>query len=201
MQIIYIYIYLHFWLFQKRIDPLDRTLNTTVTFANRQALQYDSADFTNRQIAELYAYVNKMPDSPQKRRFIKQFNKVSHGSGTPAPSCDSKTRRNTASLSGSIRKMMCKTPAKRKNSYDLAQQCSVDIPDSCYTPRLKSQCYEEVDSTPTRGSQCAHSLRRQIQDSIHIECSKLPLVSYDVDFICKITRDFFYFQVMYFVKF
>ena len=160
--------------FQKRIDPLDRTLNTSVCFVNRQLSNHSSSDFTNKQIAELYAYVSDMPDSPLKRRFIKQFNKVSHCSGTP---CDMKSRRNASSLTGSIRKIMCKTPAKRKNSYDLAQQCGVTMPDCSYTPRSKVTCYSGLDTTPLKGNPSGGSLRKQIQEHMPIQCSKLPLVS------------------------
>jgi hypothetical protein len=48
--------------------------------------------YTQRHVAELYAYVQQMPDSPHKRRLVKQFNRQ-NGGLTPQPDKENSKRK------------------------------------------------------------------------------------------------------------
>ena len=86
---------------QKRLDPSDIVINTTMTFADRAA-SLEAAAQTDTQVAlaQLYAHVSSMPDSTKKRKLLKQFNKA-NGMGTPRAS--PKQHRRSKSLSDSIK--------------------------------------------------------------------------------------------------
>ncbi|KAG7171046.1 Rho GTPase-activating protein 19-like 1, partial [Homarus americanus] len=62
---------------------MDAPAKTIFTFIDRElTAQANERDVTEIALAELYAYVQSLPDSAKKRRLIKQFNHAS-GSGTP----------------------------------------------------------------------------------------------------------------------
>ncbi|XP_042868903.1 uncharacterized protein LOC122251229 isoform X7 [Penaeus japonicus] len=62
---------------------MDAPTSTIFTFIDRElTAQANDKDVTEVALAELYAYVQSLPDSAKKRRLIKQFNHAS-GSGTP----------------------------------------------------------------------------------------------------------------------
>ncbi|XP_050740270.1 uncharacterized protein LOC127010358 isoform X1 [Eriocheir sinensis] len=61
----------------------DAPTNTIFTFIDRElTAQANDKDVTEVALAELYAYVQALPDSAKKRKLIKQFNTAS-GLGTP----------------------------------------------------------------------------------------------------------------------
>lgn len=53
--------------------------NTVITFCQRKAAQETTTD---QDIAELYAHIQAMPETPQKKKLIKRFNRQ-NGLGTP----------------------------------------------------------------------------------------------------------------------
>lgn len=62
---------------------IDAPANTIFTFIDRElTAQANDKDVTEVALAELYAYVQALPDSAKKRKLIKQFNTAS-GLGTP----------------------------------------------------------------------------------------------------------------------
>ncbi|KAK8739156.1 hypothetical protein OTU49_003506 [Cherax quadricarinatus] len=62
---------------------MEAPAKTIFTFIDRElTAQANDKDVTEIALAELYAYVQSLPDSAKKRRLIKQFNHAS-GSGTP----------------------------------------------------------------------------------------------------------------------
>lgn len=62
---------------------MDAPTNTIFTFIDRElTAQANDKDVTEVALAELYAYVQSLPDSAKKRRLIKKFNHAS-GCGTP----------------------------------------------------------------------------------------------------------------------
>ncbi|XP_045125929.1 rho GTPase-activating protein 19-like isoform X3 [Portunus trituberculatus] len=62
---------------------MDAPANTIFTFIDRElTAQANDKDVTEVALAELYAYVQALPDSAKKRKLIKQFNTAS-GLGTP----------------------------------------------------------------------------------------------------------------------
>ncbi|XP_071523279.1 uncharacterized protein RhoGAP54D isoform X1 [Panulirus ornatus] len=62
---------------------MDAPAKTIFTFIDRElTAQANDKDVTEVALAELYAYVQSLPDSAKKRRLIKQFNHAS-ASGTP----------------------------------------------------------------------------------------------------------------------
>ena len=79
--------------------------NTIYTFIDRDlTAQANNQDVTELALAELYAYVQSLPDSAKKRRLIKQFNEQS-GQGTPIlnNSVSKKSESRGKSLGESIR--------------------------------------------------------------------------------------------------
>lgn len=62
---------------------MDAPAKTIFTFIDRElTAQANDKDVTEVALAELYAYVQALPESAKKQRLIKQFNHAS-GSGTP----------------------------------------------------------------------------------------------------------------------
>lgn len=55
----------------------DDVINTAVTFCNRENVPQE--DITQKHLAELYAYISTMPETPRKRNLIKQFNRQNGG--------------------------------------------------------------------------------------------------------------------------
>lgn len=59
-------------------DQEDDVINTAITFCNREE-DDKSKDITEKQLAELYAYISTMPETPRKKSLIKQFNRQNGG--------------------------------------------------------------------------------------------------------------------------
>lgn len=69
--------------FSLQRSMMDAPAKTIFTFIDRElTAQANDKDVTEVALAELYAYVQSLPDSAKKRRLIKQFNHAS-ASGTP----------------------------------------------------------------------------------------------------------------------
>lgn len=84
---------------------MDAPARTIFTFIDRElTAQANDKDVTEVALAELYAYVQSLPDSAKKRRLIKQFNHAS-GSGTPQlnPSTGKKQEARSKRLGDSIK--------------------------------------------------------------------------------------------------
>ncbi|KAI5740692.1 hypothetical protein M8J76_006194 [Diaphorina citri] len=71
-------------------DPVNDSImdssavNTVFTFVDREkTAQSNSENSTEAALAQLYAYIQALPESSKKRRLVKQFNKE-NGHGTPA---------------------------------------------------------------------------------------------------------------------
>lgn len=61
----------------------DSTANTVYTFLDREkTAQAHNSNPTDTALAQLYAYIQTLPESSKKRKLIKQFNKE-NGQGTP----------------------------------------------------------------------------------------------------------------------
>lgn len=63
----------------KTTQEEDDENNTVITFCQRKQ---PNDTITDQALAELYAHVQTMPETPQKRKYIKKFNKL-NGFGTP----------------------------------------------------------------------------------------------------------------------
>ncbi|KAK7021964.1 Rho GTPase-activating protein 19 [Halocaridina rubra] len=80
----------HYWNNRRKLkhqlskrSMMDAPTNTIFTFIDRElTAQANDKDVTEVALAELYAYVQSLPDSAKKRRLIKKFNHAS-GCGTP----------------------------------------------------------------------------------------------------------------------
>uniref|UniRef100_A0A8D8VRZ1 Rho GTPase-activating protein 19 n=1 Tax=Cacopsylla melanoneura TaxID=428564 RepID=A0A8D8VRZ1_9HEMI len=71
-------------------DPINDSImdssavNTVFTFVDREkTAQENTENATEAALAQLYAYIQALPESSKKRRLVKQFNKE-NGHGTPA---------------------------------------------------------------------------------------------------------------------
>lgn len=91
----------------------DSTANTVFTFVDREkTAEAHISNPTDTALAQLYAYIQTLPESSKKRKLIKQFNKE-NGQGTPLQQQMmmrlkkgnvSSAQRPNKSLSGSIKK-------------------------------------------------------------------------------------------------
>lgn len=85
----------------------DSTANTVYTFVDREkTAEAHNSNPTDTALAQLYAYIQTLPESSKKRKLIKQFNKE-NGQGTPLQQqmmMRLKKERPNKSLSGSIKK-------------------------------------------------------------------------------------------------
>lgn len=115
----------------------DSTANTVYTFIDREkTAEAHIMNSTDTALAQLYAYIQTLPESSKKRKLIKQFNKE-NGQGTPlqqqmlmrlkkGSSTPSTQRSNKSSLSGSIKKHIfhttlgSKTPRRDPSSVTTA---------------------------------------------------------------------------------
>lgn len=77
--------------------------NTVFTFVDRErTAQENGANPTETALAQLYAYIQSLPESSKKRKLIKQFNKE-NGYGTPLRALGGKKRTRSRSLGDSIK--------------------------------------------------------------------------------------------------
>lgn len=90
----------------------DSTANTVYTFVDREkTAEAHNSNPTDTALAQLYAYIQTLPESSKKRKLIKQFNKE-NGQGTPLQQqmmmrlkkSNAAAPRPNKSLSGSIKK-------------------------------------------------------------------------------------------------
>lgn len=90
----------------------DSTANTVYTFVDREkTAEAHNSNPTDTALAQLYAYIQTLPESSKKRKLIKQFNKE-NGQGTPLQQQmmmrlkkgNLSSQRPNKSLSGSIKK-------------------------------------------------------------------------------------------------
>ncbi|XP_076045554.1 uncharacterized protein LOC143027827 isoform X2 [Oratosquilla oratoria] len=109
----------------------DAPTNTIFTFIDRElTAQANNQDVTDVALAELYAYVQSLPDSAKKRRLIKQFNKE-NGPGTPHlnNSVQKKSDIRVKSLGDSIKRHLFQKSIRgtknKKESLSVGRQVSV----------------------------------------------------------------------------
>ncbi|XP_059478540.1 rho GTPase-activating protein 19 isoform X1 [Neocloeon triangulifer] len=89
-------------------------VNTVFSFVDRQlTAQANSSNPTEAALAQLYAHIQSLPESAQKRRLVKQFNKE-NGHGTPLV----KKQVNSRSLGDSIKKHIFTKGLKRQKNQD-----------------------------------------------------------------------------------
>lgn len=80
--------------------------NTVFTFVDREkTAEENRTNPTETALAQLYAYIQALPESSKKRKLIKQFNKE-NGYGTPLRTLSSKKRMRTLNLGDSIKVSM-----------------------------------------------------------------------------------------------
>lgn len=78
--------------------------NTVYSFVDRErTAQANMSNPTEAALAQLYAYIQGLPESSKKRKLVKQFNKE-NGNGTPLQMQRQKTTANGKSLGDSIKK-------------------------------------------------------------------------------------------------
>ncbi|KAK3879078.1 hypothetical protein Pcinc_016332 [Petrolisthes cinctipes] len=143
---------------------MDAPANTIFTFIDRElTAQANDKDVTEVALAELYAYVQSLPDSTKKRKLIKQFNTAT-GSGTPQlnQSVSKKQEARSKRLGESIKKhLFHKTakPSKGKcqpfSSSDFARVKRTNSEDllsspSTRSPELRMFRHNPEYSTPSR---------------------------------------------------
>ena len=82
------------------ISDTTGTAHTVFSFVDHKlTAQATASQDTQAALAQLYAYIQSMPESAKKRKLVKQFNKE-NGQGTPRPVKNVRTK----SLGDSIKK-------------------------------------------------------------------------------------------------
>lgn len=118
----------------------DSTANTVYTFIDREkTAEAHVSNPTDTALAQLYAYIQTLPESSKKRKLIKQFNKE-NGHGTPLQQQllmrlqkGQTNQRSNKSISGSIKKHIfhstlgTKTPKRNSNHGLTAVAASVSL--------------------------------------------------------------------------
>lgn len=138
----------------------DSTANTVYTFVDREkTAEAHNSNPTDTALAQLYAYIQTLPESSKKRKLIKQFNKE-NGQGTPlqqqmmmrlkkgnvgaaAPSRPNK------SLSGSIKKHIFHSALSVKTP----KRGSITVS----TPSIPEISVSETSNRPTKFCTFRHS--------------------------------------------
>ncbi|XP_076372020.1 rho GTPase-activating protein 19-like isoform X2 [Tachypleus tridentatus] len=102
-------------------------IHTTITFCDREKKGWkNSADYTSHQLAELYTYVQCMPDSSQKKKFLKQFNKE-NGFGTPKTN-KVRNHKRSRSVGDSIKRHFLRSSLKKKITLgEIQRSSSLDV--------------------------------------------------------------------------
>ncbi|KAL0269321.1 UNVERIFIED_CONTAM: hypothetical protein PYX00_007101 [Menopon gallinae] len=128
--------------------------NTVFTFVDRErTAQENGANPTETALAQLYAYIQSLPESSKKRKLIKQFNKE-NGHGTPLRAMGGKKRTRSRSLGDSIKKHL---PVFTKNAKRPVQginygeeDCDSPIPQSKHSvkSRVDQACDKTKESMP-----------------------------------------------------
>lgn len=91
--------------------------NTVFTFVDREkTAQENRINPTETALAQLYAYIQSLPESSKKRKLIKQFNKE-NGYGTPLRAVNGKKRTKALNLGDSI----------KVSFILLSQNCFIDL--------------------------------------------------------------------------
>ncbi|KAG8227738.1 hypothetical protein J437_LFUL008382, partial [Ladona fulva] len=68
---------------EKKVEGESAEVNTVFSFVDRErTAQEYSSNITEAALAQLYAHIRSLPESSEKRRLVKQFNKE-NGAGTP----------------------------------------------------------------------------------------------------------------------
>lgn len=76
-------------------ENVDDAVNTAYTFCDREAAPAEK--YTEQHVAELYAYIQTMPETPSKKKLIKQFNRQ-NGGLTPQLDKENASKKKGASI-------------------------------------------------------------------------------------------------------
>lgn len=110
----------------------DSTANTVYTFVDREkTAEAHVSNPTDTALAQLYAYIQTLPESSKKRKLIKQFNKE-NGQGTPLQQQmmmrlkkgNGSGQRPNKSISGSIKKHIFHTTLNSKTPKRISMTTS-----------------------------------------------------------------------------
>ncbi|KAK6635561.1 hypothetical protein RUM44_000813 [Polyplax serrata] len=123
--------------------------NTVFTFVDREkTAEENRTNPTETALAQLYAYIQALPESSKKRKLIKQFNKE-NGYGTPLRTLSSKKRMRTLNLGDSIKKHLSgfsKTTKRNMNQGVFeGEDEEITSPDANFSQK-KCQSSEESKS-------------------------------------------------------
>ncbi|XP_071448034.1 uncharacterized protein RhoGAP54D [Hetaerina americana] len=120
-------------------------VNTVFSFVDRErTAQAHHSNPTEAALAQLYAHIRSLPESSEKRRLVKQFNKES-GLGTPQQPYARILNARGRSLGDSIKKHLfskgikCAKNGVHQGHFNVLQQTSSDksnSPDGAPTPKL-----------------------------------------------------------------
>ncbi|XP_068224333.1 uncharacterized protein RhoGAP54D [Palaemon carinicauda] len=171
---------LQYWNNKKRLrhqlskrSLMDAPTNTIFTFIDRElTAQANDKDVTEVALAELYAYVQSLPDSAKKKRLIKKFNHAS-GIGTPHLNNSTVSRKQEVpgkSLGDSIKKHLFYKTIKSSKSK------STPIASLVATVGVKRTNSEDILSSPSKRSP---ELRRFHRKTDTNACDQLRTKSLD----------------------
>ncbi|XP_022255873.1 rho GTPase-activating protein 19-like isoform X1 [Limulus polyphemus] len=133
-------------------------IHTAITFCDRgKKGGKNSADYTSHQLAELYAYVQCMPDSSQKKRFLKQFNKE-NGFGTPKIN-KVRNHKRSRSVGDSIKRHFLRASFKKKITLgEIQRSSSLDILEN------EKKDLFDTENAPTSNMDDARNIKDKLGD-------------------------------------
>ncbi|XP_046385596.1 uncharacterized protein LOC124155638 isoform X2 [Ischnura elegans] len=130
---------------ERRVGEESAEVNTVFSFVDRErTAQAHHSNPTEAALAQLYAHIRSLPESSEKRRLVKQFNKE-NGLGTPHQHNARIINPRGRSLGDSIKKHLfnkgikCAKNGVHQGHFNVLQQASSDksnSPDGAPTPKL-----------------------------------------------------------------
>ncbi|CAL1268533.1 unnamed protein product [Larinioides sclopetarius] len=120
-------------------------VKTLVTFCERTNLEVSApANYTNKALAELYAYVESLPNSTKKRKLIKKLQEENNEVRTEKVKKHVRSR----SVGNAIKRHLLKNSHKKKDELDYrhsAYDMALSVSKSIETTSFKSKSYDALD--------------------------------------------------------
>ncbi|GBN19151.1 Rho GTPase-activating protein 19, partial [Araneus ventricosus] len=120
-------------------------VKTLVTFCERTNMEVSApANYTNKALAELYAYVESLPNSTKKRKLIKKLQEENTEVSTEKVKKHVRSR----SVGNAIKRHLLKNSHKKKDELDYrhsAYDMALSVSKSIETTSFKSKSYDALD--------------------------------------------------------
>ncbi|XP_055936566.1 rho GTPase-activating protein 19-like [Argiope bruennichi] len=144
-------------------------VKTLVTFCERTNMEVaEPANYTNKALAELYAYVESLPNSSKKRKLIKKLQEENKEVSTEKVKKHVRSR----SVGNAIKRHLLKNSHKKKDELDYrhsAYDMALSVSKSIETTSFKSKSYDALDlevKEPSRFAEIKKSILRSSRKKV-----------------------------------